>query len=165
MPTHHRRSSGAVRSRRQLVWAEATGNITLAATNGTNNLSLVANIAPTGADGIIGATVMRTRIRIHVQNWAAVGDEIFVGCLVGRAQDLGTTVSLAGAGSLDWYFRADMFATTNGATINASQIYDFDVKSRRKAGEFAQVPLIAFENESAATKNLDYFVRTLIALP
>jgi hypothetical protein len=165
MPVRHHRPAGSVRSRRQLVWGEVTGNITLAATSGTNNISLVSTIAPTGADGVMGSTIMRTRVRVHVQNWAAVADEILLGCVVGRSSDLGTTVALAGAGELDWWFRADMFPTTEGATINVSQVYDWDVKSRRKCGEFAQVPLLCFQNVSAATKNLDYFVRTLIALP
>jgi len=43
--------------------------------------------------------------------------------------------------------------------------FDFDVRSKRKATELQQVPMICFENLSAASKNVDVFTKTLLALP
>jgi hypothetical protein len=110
---------------------------------------------------------MRTILQIHVQNFAAQADAIVFGLIIGQAQQLGTTTLLANQAHLDWYFYEYLFPTSSGAAASEDVMerFDFDVRSKRKATELQQVPMICFENLSAASKNVDVFTKTLLALP
>jgi hypothetical protein len=165
VPARYRRPAPPVRRgrRRQLIWTETNVGFTTAA-GASNNVDLTASLEAAGTSHL-GVTVMRTIIRVSVQNWAAVVDDILFGCVVGRAADVGTTPALASMPGLDWWFRTELQPTTQGATVNVAEFYDYDLRSKRKCGEQDQRALACFTNQAATSKNIQMFARVLWALP
>jgi hypothetical protein len=113
----------------------------------------------------IGVTVMRVILDIYVANWAGVTDSILFGTVVGRAADVGTTPLLGSMPGLDWFHRGILFPSHSGAALNVSEEYKFDIRSKRKCGEQDQRVLLCFDNTSPASKTINFFARTLWALP
>ena len=167
MPARYRRSAAPVRRqgrRRQLVWAEVANSVTLGAGAGSNVDVLALGLENAGQSHL-GITVMRTLVTLQVQNWAGVTDAIYWGLVIGRPADVGTSPLLGSMPGLDWYYREQLLPISNGASVNVAQRYDFDVRSKRKMSEVDQRDLLCFDNISAASKNVQFFVRTLVALP
>ncbi len=168
MPARYRRSARPVRRGggrpRQLVWAEVANSVTVGAGAG-NNIDLLATSLENAGQSHLGITIMRTIVTLQVQNWAGVTDAIFMGLVIGRPADVGTTPLLGSMPGLDWYWREQLLPVANGAAVNVSQRYDYDVRSKRKMAEVDQRDLLCFDNISAASKNIQFFVRTLVALP
>ena len=165
MPTRHRSATGQVRrqARRKLVWCETNQVVTIAAA-AFSNLNLLAQFSVAGAS-TLGITTMRTIVRIQVENWAAVGDDIQAGLLVGRLADVGVATNLAATPELDWAYHTELFPSASGAAISVAQVFDWDVRAKRKVQELDQVYLLCMANGSAASKTMQVFVRTLVALP
>jgi hypothetical protein len=159
MSARNQRSRGPVRAqRRERIWVENDRLDTIAA-GAALNLDLC---AATNEDAF---TIIRTIIRIQVQNWAAVADLLAFGLLVGRAVDIGSTPVLASMPGLDWSWKGSIEPTFSGATVNAGSSYDVDSKSRRKVRELDERYLLCYTNGSAASKNVLTRARTLIMLP
>ena len=159
MSARSQRPRGAIRGQpREKVWVELDRLDTIGA-GAALNVDLA---AATNEDAF---TVIRTIIRIQVQNWAAVADLLAFGLLVGRAVDIGSTPVLASMPGLDWSWKGSVEPTFSGATVNAGTSYDVDSKSRRKVRELDERYLLCYNNGSAASKNVLTRARTLIMLP
>jgi hypothetical protein len=106
-------------------------------------------------------------MRINVQNWAAVGDNITGGLLLGRANDIGTSTAglTAAITDLSWAWHERLMPRTDGAAIRVADVYDFDIKSRRRLKDSSERYVICFINNSAASKTFHVSARTLVALP
>jgi hypothetical protein len=164
----HRRGSfrSSSSARRKLVWSGLDQNVVVAS-GAYTNLNLLGQLAVAGSS-LLGITIMRTHLKIGVQNWAAVADEIGVGLLVVRNTDIGAAV--VGAPNtnnleLDWMFLTRLYAPSEGATVTVAQTYDFDNRSKRKMQELNQAYSLSILNSAAASKTMNVFARTLVALP
>jgi hypothetical protein len=169
VPARYRRSYPARgrSSRRTKVWAELTGQTVTLASAAFSNLDMLSQLQTAGLS-TLGVTVLRTVVQIQVTNWAGATDDIIWGTLVGRSTDVGTAApasALAANGLFDWNYRGFLQPDTMGATIDATKIYNYDYKSRRKVPEANSRYLICLLNQSAASKTLELFTRTLVALP
>jgi hypothetical protein len=109
-------------------------------------------------------TVMRTVLRITVQNWAAAADILTYGTLVGRAADIGTTPNLASIPGIDWSWKDALTPEATGAAIDVVQHYTIDHKSRRRVRQGDDRYLLCWTNGSAASKSVQVFSRVLLAL-
>jgi hypothetical protein len=166
-PRSRRRTSSSRRSRRIKVWAELTGQTVTLAAGAFSNLDMLSQMQTAGVSAV-GVTVLRTVVQIQVTNWAGATDDIIWGTLVGRSTDVGTAApasALASNGLFDWNFRGFLQPDTMGATIDATKIYNYDYRSMRKVPEVNSRYLICLLNQSAASKTLELFTRTLVALP
>ena len=169
MPARRRRSAGQggrFSGRRRPAWAEFSGTIGLLQ-NAFSNVNLLGDLDVAGSS-ILGVTVARTIVRIQVENWALAGDFLRVGLLAGRLTDVGVAApatDLAANPGLSWAWHTELFPSSNGAAINVAQVYDFSSMARRRIRNVNETFLLCLDNPSAATKNLDVFVRVLVALP
>ena len=164
MPARNFRSSrplGARRPRRQLVWATRTLSSQAIAASGGLNVDLFSTFTQE-----VGNTIMRVILKLHVQNWAAEADSITYGLFAqGRASDVGTTPVLASSPGFDWMWYSQLYPSAAGAAESVAEHYDLDIKSKRRMQEQDQRFLLCFVNNSAASKTVDIFARTLVALP
>jgi hypothetical protein len=166
MPTRHRRASfsGVRTERRKLVWTTSVvANNTIA--NGVVTATdLLAGLEVAGAS-VLGITVMR----IHAQfstAFAAVGDRITAGIVVGSSADTGNQLDPAVLPDLDWMLNRAVFPNSSGATVNAVEPWEIDLRSKRKMQELNQRLFFAWKPAtSGGTTSLSAQFRTLIALP
>ena len=166
MPARAIRSSRPVRrSRRRTTWSGFEQDITLAAA-GATCIDFLGDLNVAGSS-FVGLTTMRTFMRIDVQNWAAVGDNITGGLLLGRANDIGTSTSglTAAITDLSWAWHERLMPRADGAAVRVADVYDYDVKARRRLKDSAERYVICFLNGSAASKTFHVSARTLVALP
>ena len=169
MPPRRRRSSYAQRGfsgRRRPAWAEFSGNVGLLA-NAFSNINLLTDLDVAGSS-ILGVTVARTIVRIQVENWATAADFLRVGLLAGRVTDVGVAApatDLAANAGLSWAWHTQLFPSSNGAAVNVVQVYDWTSMAKRRIRNVTETYLLCLDNPSAASKTLDIFVRTLVALP
>jgi len=158
MPARYRRSYGTYRStpRRRTEWVELSHQDAIGAGTAVNY-----DLCAASPDDVF--TVMRTILRITVQNWAAVADILTFGTMVGRASDIGTTPNLASDPGLDWSWKGALTPESTGAAVDVIQHYDIDIKSKRKVTDSSLRYLLCWTNGSAASKTVQVFSRTLIA--
>ena len=148
--------------RRKLVWATLNTAPTITA-NGHVVLEMLGNLRVAGAS-VLGATVMRTHLSCGLF-WAATTEFYQVGLIVGRLEDVGTTVLDPNTNpGEDWMFNQQVFAHASGATVDAASWAAFDVRSKRKMEELDQTYLLSLHFTGAANKSPQLYARTLIAL-
>jgi len=153
---------------RTTTWATTDLTVTVAAA-GQNNIDLLADLEVAGSS-VVGITVLRTLLWLHVQNWAAVGDYVRTGLIVEDKGYVGTTQALATNRNLDWMYLTPMAAVASGAAVSVASLYPAtgwpaDIRSRRVIKDMGRTSILALSNSSAASKTIDVFVRQLIGLP
>jgi len=170
MPARRRRSTSQGRrisGRRRPAWAEFQSNVVVAST-AFSNINLLADLDVAGSS-ILGVTVVRTLVRIQVQNWATVlTDSISVGLMAGRLSDVGAAApatALAFNPGLSWAWHDLLLPRSDGATIRAIDIYEIDSRAMRRIRNVNETFLLCLANASTGSKTMEIFVRTLVALP
>ena len=152
-------------SRRKLVWASKTINLS-AAQGVAANVDLLSDFRALGGS-VIGTTVMRTHIQFEIP-FSNVGDIHPVGVVVARLADVGTArPDPALDPEIDWMLSRRYFAHSTGATVDAQQVQEIDLRAKRKVEELDQALLFVFTNLAVAIGNVQVlgFARTLLALP
>jgi hypothetical protein len=170
MPPRSRGYARSLRSRRggykrPTTWSGFEQDITLA-TGGCTCIDFLGDLNVAGSS-FVGLTVTRTFMRIDVQNWAAVGDNITGGLLLGRANDIGTSTAglTAAITDLSWAWHERLMPSSMGAAVNVAQVYDFDIRAQRRLKDSSERYVICFINNSAASKTFHVSARTLCRLP
>jgi len=167
MPVHHTRPTASRRAaRRKLVWATTfTSSVVASAT--TNNVDLGAALEVAGSS-LLGVTIIRTHLMIQVQNFAAIAAEMRVGLIVGRAADIGVANvnGINGAATeLDWMLYTSMYPSSSAAVVDASGVFSFDNRAKRKMDELGMRYLLSLTNSAAASLTTQITCRVLFALP
>lgn len=183
MPTRRRRSSlGRRGSRRKLVWAthEFAGvTLPMGGDTAAQSFDLLEDLARAGTS-TLGATIMRTHMRLQVQSTAGGGLANFPRLRYGLSVDQRRNVSTGGAPALDISSANSPAGLTNDAmaqylgvdwalldtyipmtmvsgkwtTSGTSNFYEgwfVDLKSRRKVQEVDQTWALAFYVEVSGT--------------
>jgi hypothetical protein len=168
MPAHHRPVSRISRgaSRRVRIWSELNQSFTVAA-GAFSNVNVLSDLDVAGQLST-GLTVMGTIVHLHMQNWAAVGDQLKWGLLMGRSDDVGVAApanALAATDGLTWAWHEILYPTFDGAAIRVSEVYKRQIKARRKIHNANDTYLFCVVNPSAAAKTFDLFIRTVCAMP
>jgi hypothetical protein len=169
MSNLRRRPSGSAHrssARRKLVWATIFAPSVVASAT-TNNIDLGAALEVAGSS-LLGVTIMRTHVRLQVQNFAAIAADLQVGLIVGRAADIGVANVdgiNAAAQELDWAYLDMITPNSSAAVVDASQNFMIDNRSKRKMDELGQRYLLSITNNAAASLTVQVFARTLFALP
>jgi hypothetical protein len=108
---------------------------------------------------------MRTHLVLRVENFAATTDQVVLGLGICRDSDIGTTGRFAPSEQdVDWMLWREIFSTTNGATVNAVERVEIDLKAKRKMGELNQTYGLALQNFAGASRTIDVAARVLLAL-
>ena len=116
----------------------------------------------------LAVTVLRTHLRIQVQNWAGATDDILFGLIPGRAADLGTGVAgqiSPASTEYPWMLWDVLHPNGSGAAVDVCTDYVYDVKAKRKMPELTQRLVLSFLNQSAAAKTMEINASVLLALP
>lgn len=168
MPPYRRRTAYPVRrgARRRLEWAttSVTHNSFIANTPQVDDL--LANFV---ADG--GSREGLTIMRIHAQFAyapAAVGDSLRLGMIVE-----GLNAPSTAGGVLDpttspyepWLINYLELPGASGATVNATNPFLLDLKSKRKVQHVQETLWLSVRSASAGSVSFNGLVRVLVALP
>jgi hypothetical protein len=168
MSPRSRRPSRSVRvsGRRRPIWSEFRSNFVVAS-GAFSNVNLLGDLDIAGQLST-GLTIMQTIWTIRVQNWAAAGDSLNYGLLMGRSDDVGTAApanALASTDGLTWAWHETLYARADGAAIRVAETYQRHSKAMRRIHNSNDTYLFCVVNPSAASKTFDLFVRTVCALP
>jgi hypothetical protein len=115
----------------------------------------------------VGSTVAHTYVRMHVRNWANVGDLLKWGILLGRAADVGTAApatALAATDQLSWAYRSFELPSVMNNVIVAADTRDFETKAKRRVRNANDAYILCLQNAGADSLTLDLYVRTVVAL-
>jgi hypothetical protein len=164
MPPRGVRAYPPRRRPRRTVWSSINTTSQVIAAAATSNVDLLGPLDVAGGS-VLGLTVVRTHLRIVVQNFAAAADEILVGTCVLPNEDVGTTVNRASNMGRPWAFYNILVPAASGATVNAVADFDFDIKAMRRIPAPDASYLLCWMNNSAASKTVTYLARTLVKLP
>ncbi|ALE29541.1 hypothetical protein A0R81_gp1 [Lake Sarah-associated circular molecule 4] len=169
MVLEYHRQAGLVRSqRRKLVWATTDQSVNIPAGQ-ISNTNLAATLSVAGAS-LLGTTIMRTHLRIEMTSIAgqATTDQYRIGLIVGRTSDVGINVAGQQDPSnpeLDWVHLDRVIPTASGATVDSTQHWVLDNRSKRKMQELNQAYLLCLQQNAAAARTFNIFARVLFALP
>ena len=161
-----RRSSRVITrsARRKLVWATLNTGVSVGA-GAVKGFDLLGNLETAGAS-VLGATVMRTHYQLGL-NWntPVVNDFWCIGQLICRDVDITTGIDPNTNPGDDWMLSKQYYVFATGAAFNIASYHDIDLKSKRKVQELEQRCGLMVANHSATARNVNLYVRTLVALP
>jgi len=166
MPARNRRSSFGHRpQRRKLVWSVFDGLVGAVPAGDAQGVNLLTQLNVAGASRL-GATVMRTHLRIQVP-YTANTEFHTLGLVVGRPSDIAvpTAADPANVPELDWMWLERLFPHSSGATVDANRTYTVDSHARRKLEELDQTYILSLSNGAAGAITYAVYCRTLLALP
>jgi len=161
-----RRSRTSVRTsqRRKLVWATFDNAITALGSGLGTNVNLLAALGVAGSS-LTGCTIMRTHLRIRIP-FDTTTSSVYLGLVLGRSSDVGTADPDPFVNpEIDWMYVNRFLPSSSGATFNATQVFDLDVRSKRRMQELGQAYLLSLRNVNGIAETFQIYARTLVALP
>jgi hypothetical protein len=164
VPTRRRRSSVVVRgSRRRLEWADTLITFNAVATNVLQTADLLANFVADGG-GREGITIMRTHIQCAYAP-ATTGGRSTIGL-----QCQGLAAAAAELNPLanpyePWMLIKTLYPGASGATVNATNPFEIDNKSKRKVQHVQETYWLSWIATETGTSSFNAHVRVLMALP
>jgi hypothetical protein len=122
---------------------------------------------------VVGITVLRTLLLIHVQNWNAVTNLLRVGLIVDDKGNVGPgpTQLSAASRNVDWYFYTDLYPVSSGAAVSVATTWPWtgqamDIRSRRVIKDMGRTAILALQNQNiVGALQVDIHCRTLLGLP
>ena len=143
MPARSRRSSRALRGRRrQLVWATFSPGLLSFTTGATRSFDLLADLEVAGASKL-GCTIMRTRGQMMFGYPASTAFWQW-GLVVGRISDVGSNKpDPLTDNDVDWMLLRQQLPNESGATVDALEPFELDLRSKRKCAEAKQTYILS----------------------
>ena len=166
MPPGPRRSAAVRRGssrRRKLVWATANGSFAALAAGATGGNDLLGNLRTAGSS-ILGATVIRTHLRLSLLWGAGASDFWHVGLIVCRDVDIAAGIDPNTNPGDNWLLSVQEFPRSSGATIDAQTQMTYDIRAKRRVEELEERYGLFVANHTAAAHNVLFYARTLVAL-
>ena len=168
-----RRSVGS--ARRRTTWATHQSTEVFAAANDLHTINLLDNYATNGGV-VVGITPVRTILHTAITAPAAgpaAGRAFTLGLVRGQSSDVGTNIAGAPNPSTDfyedwaWLDQRDACASGGAGpsiTPGGSNVYDLDIRSKRKLAELHMNWNLAIVGAQAGLSVVVYS-RTLVMLP
>jgi hypothetical protein len=126
---------------------------------------LLANWVASGGDRE-GLTILRVRGQISYAP-ASVAGSTYFGI---RVDDMGLTGADTGiqpqaSAYAPWMLHRAYFPSSSGATVNAVNVFELDLKARRRIPAVQQTLWVAWTPTDTGTSSLLFKARVLVALP
>ena len=155
---------------RHFVWAtQFSSNVLLASGGLSSAIDLTTGLETVGSS-VLGATVMRTHLRLHcVQPSTDTAPAVIYGLIVWDS-----TIAKPDPGVdfyADWYWNSFLSPATSNSAIsgvpgtNTSYGETIDVRARRRLHQMNDHPFFLMHNFGSTSVTFDLFCRTLLALP
>jgi len=165
------------RSRRKLIWAQSTGLASFTANGQYYTTDLLQNYKTIAGASTSGITIMRTHLTVVWQAPVAA-DSFYVGLRVDDVNQvtaapaalLATNPNPQSNPYVDWMYSDHLIADATGVFGRAPSQFQglvLDSRSKRRMEEVQEAYLLTIVQDSVTTvaKNMQWFARTLIALP
>jgi hypothetical protein len=166
VPVRHLRTTRPIRpQRRRLEWADSLITFNAIATNTLQTTDLLANFVADGGSRE-GVTVIRTHIQCAYAP-ASVGGRSTIGLIVSSLQASTITGELNPLNDPyePWLLVKTLYPGASGATVNATNPFEIDVKSKRKVQHIQETYWLSWISTDTGTASFNAHVRALIALP
>src|SRR5260370_14894124 len=136
--------------------------------NATTNGTVVFDDLPSGLEvagaSLLGITIMRMHAQLSYAP-ASVGAVSTLGIVVGTSADVGNQLDPVNLPDLDWMLNRRLLPGSNGATVNAVNVFEIDLRAKRKMQELNQRLYLSWKPADTGTSSLAGQVRILVALP